>query len=318
MGRFLGIDTSCYTTSAAIYDSEEGLINEERIGLTVKPGKRGLSQSEMVFQHVRNLPVILKKMSPYFKHMEGIGVSSFPRRRADSYMPAFLVGKGIAETVSITSGIPLFEFSHQENHAMAAIMSAPQLWGNAFYMMHLSGGTQDILFADWNHEGISIKDLFHSVDITAGQFIDRIGVSLGLSFPAGKKMEELARCSCNEYQVPVSGLKDAFSFAGAETKVQRDIQSGKYAAEDIAHGVLQSIGDSLEKVIACNYFIAHTPFVAVGGVMSNLYLRKRMIEICKDCHLKPYFAESDFSSDNAAGNAFGAFMRYKNEGIYGS
>ena len=59
MAKFLGIDTSCYTTSAAVYDSTEGIVGESRIILSVKAGKRGLSQSEMVFQHVRNLPVIL-------------------------------------------------------------------------------------------------------------------------------------------------------------------------------------------------------------------------------------------------------------------
>ena len=94
MAKFLGIDTSCYTTSAAVYDSTEGIVGESRIILSVKAGKRGLSQSEMVFQHVRNLPVILGQLEPWIDQINGIGVSVFPRRRADSYMPAFLVGKG--------------------------------------------------------------------------------------------------------------------------------------------------------------------------------------------------------------------------------
>ena len=96
MARFLGIDTSCYTTSAAVYDSSGELAGEERIVLSVKEGNRGLSQSQMVFQHTKNLPVILQKLSPLLQDIKGIGVSSFPRRRADSYMPAFLVGKGAA------------------------------------------------------------------------------------------------------------------------------------------------------------------------------------------------------------------------------
>ena len=95
MAKFLGIDTSCYTTSAAVYDSTEGIVGESRIILSVKAGKRGLSQSEMVFQHVRNLPVILGQLEPWIDQINGIGVSVFPRRRADSYMPAFSgMGKG--------------------------------------------------------------------------------------------------------------------------------------------------------------------------------------------------------------------------------
>lgn len=98
--RFLGIDTSCYTTSVAVYDSSKGLMGEERIVLSVKEGRRGLSQSEMVFQHVKNLPVLLRRLSPLLQDLKGIGVSGFPRRRADSYMPAFLVGRGMAEALS--------------------------------------------------------------------------------------------------------------------------------------------------------------------------------------------------------------------------
>ena len=86
MSKFLGIDTSCYTTSLAVYDSEKGLICEERIILKVKMGGRGLSQSNMVYQHVRNLPVLMQRISPSLGDVSVIGVSSFPRRRADSFL----------------------------------------------------------------------------------------------------------------------------------------------------------------------------------------------------------------------------------------
>ena len=61
-----------------------------------------------------------------------------------------------------------------------------------FYMMHLSGGTQDVLSVEWEKDIMQIVDLIHSADITAGQFIDRVGVSLGMPFPAGPSMERLA------------------------------------------------------------------------------------------------------------------------------
>lgn len=317
MDRFLGIDTSCYTTSAAIYDSEKGVLEESRIILSVEPGKRGLSQSEMVFQHVRNLPVILKKLEPWIDKINGIGVSAFPRRRADSYMPAFLVGKGLAESLACSLHIPIFEFSHQENHALAAISHMPELWGKPFYMMHLSGGTQDILLVEWEKDMMHISDILNSVDITAGQFIDRIGVSLGLSFPAGPAMEKLAMSHRQLYKVPVSNIKEGFSFAGPETKVQKDIKTGNFASEDIAYGVFVSIGESLEKVLGTyDSFVEGRSFVAVGGVMSNGYLRKRVTEFCRRKGLIPCFAEVKYSSDNATGNAFGAFMRYKHEGLF--
>lgn len=309
MRRFLGIDTSCYTTSAAVYDSSKGLLGEERIVLTVKEGNRGLSQSNMVFQHVKNLPVLLERLSPLLQDLTGIGVSAFPRRRADSYMPAFLVGKGTAESLACSLHIPLYFFSHQENHAMAALRDAPSLWGKPFYMMHMSGGTQDVLSCEWQEEGMDIKELLTSKDITAGQFIDRVGVALGLPFPCGKWLEPLAEKGDDSYKIPRSSVKGAFSFSGPETKVQRDIQSGNYRKEDIARGVLVHIGRALEKELTAYPFIEGRPFIAVGGVMANRYLRSKVEDICHTMHLVPYFADPRYSSDNATGNAFGAYMR---------
>lgn len=313
MARFLGIDTSCYTTSVAVYDSAKGLIGEERILLSVKEGQRGLSQSNMVFQHVKNLPIIFNKLSSTINDIQGIGVSAYPRRRADSYMPAFLVGKNFGESLAASFHAPLWHFSHQENHAMAAIRDYPELWGNPFYLLHMSGGTQDVLSCTW-HDGIMhIEELFSTSDITAGQLIDRVGVAMGLSFPCGRQLEQLALLSKEPYEIPVSKTKNCFSFAGPETKVQKDIAKGIFAQEDIAKGILVHIGNALDKVLKGYPFTKATPIILVGGVMANQYLRHRIEQISYDLQLKPYFAESKYSSDNASGNAFGAFMRFKDE-----
>lgn len=313
MSRFLGIDTSCYTTSAAVYDSSGKLAGEERIVLSVKEGNRGLSQSQMVFQHTKNLPVILQKLSPLLQDIKGIGVSSFPRRRADSYMPAFLVGRGTAFSLSALLHVPVYEFSHQENHALAAIRKVPSLWRHPFYMMHMSGGTQDVLSCRWKEEEMEITTLMDSRDITAGQLIDRAGVSLGLHFPCGKELEKLALSGHHTYHIPRSSVKGSFSFSGPETKVQRDIAEGLYRKEDIAEGVLEHIGKALDKELSAFPFDPTIPFIAVGGVMANAYLRGRVESILGKRHMKVYFADISVSSDNATGNAFGAYRRYSEE-----
>lgn len=315
MAKFLGIDTSCYTTSAAIYD-ENGDVYEERIILSVKHGKRGLSQSEMVYQHVRNLPKIFKRLNKYMNDIKGIGVSIFPRRRADSFMPAFLVGKGSAEILGSTLDVPVYEFSHQENHAMAAICDFPELWGKGLYVMHLSGGTNDVLQVDWENDQMAITDVMHSLDITAGQYIDRIGVSLGLQFPCGHEFEILASKGSNLYHPPIAKVKGAFSFAGPETKVQKDILSKKYTKEDIAQGVLKTIADVLIKGLSNANLNRDRGFIAIGGVMANIYLRERLIDFGNKNGISMYFAKSKYSTDNSTGNAFGAYMRYKNESLY--
>lgn len=96
---YLGIDTSCYTTSVALIGREGGLVGEARRILQVKPGCRGLQQSEMVFQHTRNLPILLEEVLKKPLKVIGIGVSARPRPLEDSYMPAFLVGLGDRKSV---------------------------------------------------------------------------------------------------------------------------------------------------------------------------------------------------------------------------
>lgn len=311
MAEFLGIDTSCYTTSAALCDEKGLLLQEERIILSVKEGKRGLAQSEMVYQHVRNLPVLFRRLGETrLHHIRGIGVSAWPRRRADSYMPAFLAGKGTAEALAATLHVPLFYFSHQENHAMAALREAPSFWGKPFYMMHLSGGTHDVLSVTWEEGHMAIEELLSSADITAGQFIDRTGVALGLSFPAGAALEKLAAKGTGAYEAPVSRFTDRFSFAGPETQVERAIQSGDFPPEEIARGVLTAIGRALVRVLGKLPLDSSRPFIAVGGVMANRYLRQVVKDIFQKKGMAVIFADPHYSSDNATGNAFGASVLF--------
>ena len=172
----------------------------------------------------------------------------------------------------------------------------------------MSGGTQDVLSCTWEGEFMEIKTLMDSRDITAGQFIDRIGVALGLHFPCGKELEKLALDGRHIYHIPRSSVKGSFSFSGPETKVQRDIASGQYNKEDIAEGVLEHIGKALDNELSAYPFQNDRPFIAVGGVMSNRYLRNRVEEILGKKGIKAYFADITASSDNATGNAFGAYM----------
>ena len=105
---YLGIDTSCYTTSVAVLDRQGNLVDEVRRVLEVKPGKRGLAQSEMVFQHTRNLPELIEKI--FYRHdmkIIGIGVSRQPRPIENSYMPAFLSGYGAARSLAAILGTKL-------------------------------------------------------------------------------------------------------------------------------------------------------------------------------------------------------------------
>lgn len=125
MALYLGIDTSNYTTSLALYDPASGLLKQEKMLLPVPDGGLGLRQSDAVFHHVRQLPVLARALFGGFdvKDIIGIGVSSRPTEQEGSYMPCFLPGLSTAEFLSSMLNIPCYPFSHQQGHIAAALLA---------------------------------------------------------------------------------------------------------------------------------------------------------------------------------------------------
>ncbi len=301
MGHCIGIDTSCYTTSLACYDG--GVVCDMREPLMVS-GARGLRQSEGFFLHVGHL----ETMVPAFLERIGRGgidcvcVSARPRPGEESYMPVFRAGKAAGAIIAGALNVPLFETSHQEGHLSAALIGNEALVERKFLALHLSGGTTDLLEC----EGGKIAQIGGSLDIHAGQLVDRIGVALGLPFPSGKALEALA-CECNgECAAPpsfVSGLK--CSFSGAETRLSAMIEQGE-AKEAVAAAVYAVLVNTVDKLLH-NAFeqTGISDALLMGGVASSALFR----EMLADRSAKRrrgyalHFGESALSGDNAVGVA---------------
>ena len=146
---FLGIDTSCYTTSVAAYFNDR-MIHVKKM-LDVKEGDCGLRQSDALFQHIKNLPVLFEdiknSVNPKAFEKITVAVSAKPRSVQGSYMPVFLAGQSFARTISAVLGARYIETSHQDGHIMAAIYSCKNysICDEPFLTYHLSGGTTELL-----------------------------------------------------------------------------------------------------------------------------------------------------------------------------
>ena len=142
---YIGFDTSNYTTSVALFDGEN--MYQSKQLLSVKNGERGLRQSDAVFQHTVNMPILLDKLDTEIKNIDAVGVSVRPRNIDGSYMPCFLVGKNNAAAVSRVTGAKLYETSHQVGHILAALYSVKRLdlVNTEFIAFHVSGGTTEAL-----------------------------------------------------------------------------------------------------------------------------------------------------------------------------
>lgn len=192
---YLGIDTSNYTTSCAVYKEDEGIVVSKKQLLPVAENAKGLRQSDAVFHHSRNLPDMLREVLDEFHISGAVSASYAPRDVSGSYMPCFTVGTGYSKVIASALKIPRYEFSHQAGHIAAAVYSAgkPELIGSKFIAFHFSGGTTDALLVEPDAEKVfKISNVFTSLDLKAGQAVDRVGVMLGLNFPAGGQLEKLA------------------------------------------------------------------------------------------------------------------------------
>ena len=308
----LGIDTSNYTTSVSALTLDGALVCNLKRLLPVKQGERGLRQSEAVFAHTVNIPLLMQDLRQHLDMADivAVGVSEKPRNQDGSYMPCFLSGVAVAESVSATLGVPLYRFSHQCGHIMAAIYSTERfdLLDSPFAAFHISGGTTELVRVSATDCGFNAELLGGTNDINAGQIIDRVGVYMGFAFPAGPALEECAakytgkiprkKISSNGMTVNLSGLENM------AIKLYDDTNEASLTSAFVFDYIGRAISAMIDAYVE-KYGTG--PVVCAGGVMCNSIIKKMLSE-----RYEVYFAEPMMSSDNAVGIAALALRAYKN------
>lgn len=297
----LGIDTSNYATSLAVFDTQaEEVVCAVKKFLPVKPGERGLRQSDAVFHHTAALPELMAEVAKQadLSRVGAVGVSERPRPVEGSYMPCFLTGVSAAAAFGYGAGVPVIRTTHQQGHVAAAVFAAggAKLFGRRLLVFHISGGTTDLLLCE---KGMVLKQLGTSTDLYAGQAVDRIGVRMGFAFPAGEEVSKIA-AECTESirpKVSVQGMN--CSLSGLENQCDALLKKGKPNSY-VAKYCLCAIGAAMLKMIeAARKEYPGLPVVAAGGVMSSDIVRREVTARCRDI----YFVPGKFASDNAIGTA---------------
>ena len=309
----LGIDTSNYTTSVAIIGTDGELVANLKQLLCVKEGERGLRQSEALFNHTVNLPALMNQAREFLsdKEVVAIGVSDRPRNADGSYMPCFLAGVSAAESISAALGIPLYRFSHQCGHIMAALYSSDKLGmlNRDFGAFHISGGTTELVRVSKTDAGFSTELVGGTADLNAGQAVDRIGVYLGMPFPAGPHMEKLALENKNKIpakKISSQGMK--VNLSGLENmaiSLYKETEDKSLVAAFVFDYIARAISAMIDE-----YQIRYGrgKIICAGGVMCN-----RMIKDILSSKYDVDFAEPALSADNAVGTAVLALNAYKSE-----
>ncbi len=326
---WVGFDTSNYTTSAAACTvSEDGRITvlaNCKAPLPVAEGARGLRQSDAVFAHTKNLPSVIRELRGILEagnsRVAAVGVSATPRDAADSYMPCFLTGIAAAEAFAAGSaaagsaaaggGVEVQRFSHQSGHIMAALyssgaLSEGKLLTDDFLAFHVSGGTTEAVVAHPREGGFDVEIVGYGADLHAGQVIDRVGVMMGLDFPCGHALEELAVQNTKPLPQIKTCVRDGVCHLSGLENQAADLWKKTGNAPLVAAYTLTTIGKSLRKMTdqlqgqrTANGETV-LPVVYAGGVMSNKFIRPILT---KGAGWRVYFSEPAFSADNAAGTA---------------
>ena len=236
----------------------------------------------------------------FLGRISAVGASTRPREVDGSYMPCFLVGEGEGRALAAALGVPFYPCSHQQGHIAAAAWSAGRedLMDKPHLAWHLSGGTTELLRVEPEGHTVRAEVVGGTSDIAAGQLIDRAGVLIGLSFPAGKALDALYGEADVALDFRVKLKELTFSLSGMENQVKGLLEKGekpaniaRFAIDTIANVVVRATREAQRRWPGL-------PVLCSGGVASNRQLRTAMERECG-----AVFAKPQYSTDNALGVA---------------
>ncbi len=298
----LGIDTSNYATSLAVVDvRRREVVCALKEFLPVKPGELGLRQSDALFHHTNVLPQMLHKLACAcdLTRVAVVGASRQPRGEEGSYMPCFLAGVSAAAAFSAAIGVQPVFTSHQQGHLAAARFGAdaPLPAGGDLLFFHVSGGTTELLLTSEN----TVQCCFgKSLDLYAGQAVDRLGVRLGFGFPAGQAVSDCAEACAEEVsplpRVALAGMDCHLS--GLQNQCERLLAEGKSPGYAAKYCLLAIAETARRMVLAARMACGPLPVLFAGGVMCSMLIRRHLAGLANIA-----FAPPELSSDNAVGVA---------------
>ena len=177
-----------------------------------------------------------------------VGASTRPREQEGSYMPCFMVGQMVGEIVASLNGVPFYPLAHQSGHIAAALYGANrlELVDKKFISLHISGGTTECVLVE-DLIGGKFKIISETLDLNAGQLVDRIGGMLDIEFPAGKELDKLAQGSTRTFKLKPTFKGNNPCISGAENMAKKMLSDGE-SHEDIAAFTIAFISAIVERM----------------------------------------------------------------------
>jgi len=309
----LSIESSCDDSSIAITQiSDAKVLFHKKISQEEEHAKYGGVVPELASRlHAKELPRILEEAKGYLPDIKAVAVTNEP-----GLSVTLLEGVAMAKALSIALNIPLIGIHHLKAHIYSLfiddIVKFPQT------VLLVSGGHTQIIEAK-SHTDMEV--IATSIDDSFGESFDKVAKMMGLGYPGGPIIEELARSGDeNRFAFPIPLLHSnrlAFSYSGLKNAVRLEIEKLGDLSEQDRYDVAASFQKAATEHLLHKtryYFRKNTPksVAIVGGASANLYLRNRLETLCASFSAPLLVAQLKYCSDNAAMVGRCAIESYKN------
>lgn len=317
--RVLGIETSCDETGVAIYDSEQGLLADALYSQVDLHAEYGGVVPELASRdHAHRLLPLIKQVMEQSNSGNG-DIDAIAYTAGPGLIGALLVGASLAKSMAMVWDIPALGIHHMEGHLLAPMLEdePPEF---PFVALLVSGGHTQLVAV----QGIGQYQLLgESLDDAAGEAFDKAAKMMGLNYPGGPVIANLAnRGTVGRFKFPRPMINRPgldFSFSGLKTFTRNTIadcieKHGELLPQDqadIARAFEEAVVDTL--TIKCKRALKETGLknlVIAGGVSANQQLRKSLEAMLKkERGGKLHYARPEFCTDNGAMIAFAGCQR---------
>ena len=317
MTKILGIETSCDETGIAIYDENQGIIAHQLYSQVELHREYGGVVPELASRdHVRKIvPLVNGTMQQ--AGVQPSDLSAIAYTQGPGLIGALLVGATMGQSLAYAWKLPSIGVHHLEGHLLAPMLEAdkPEF---PFLALLVSGG--HTMLVDVIGLG-EYQIIGESVDDAAGEAFDKTAKIMGLAYPGGPRLAQLAEKGGDDlirFPRPMTdrpGLD--FSFSGLKTFAANQFNAcdkSEQAKANIAKSFQQAVIDTL--AIKCKRAIkqtGHQSLVVSGGVSANLYLREKLAELMQAIGGKVYYPRQEYCTDNGAMIAYAGYCHFKAE-----
>lgn len=298
MDLILSIESSCDDSALALSEiGTKKLIFHKKISQELEHSVYGGVVPELAARlHAEALPKILEECKPYFAQIKAVAVTSSP-----GLAVTLVEGVTMAKALSLSLGVPLIGVNHLVGHIYSLFIEKEENF--PLTVLLVSGGHTQVMEVRSLTE---IETVAKSMDDSFGESFDKVAKMMGLGYPGGPLIQELAKDGDRQkynFTIPLSQSKEiAFSYSGLKNAVRLAVEKAeKEEYKDIAasfeHIAVAHLIQKLKK-----YFKQKRPktFAIVGGASANLYLRSEIEKLLAPYGAELLLSELRYCSDNAA------------------